>query len=267
MRWMVALALGVMLAWPMGSRAQPSEEGRTAAARALFTEGMRAVDEADFETASDRLRRSLELRESAVVRTNLALALIELGRLVEATEHLRRVQRDSEEGSDVHQVAVERLAFLEPQLGRLRIVLHGARDDVELHLDGEPVLGALIGVTQPVDPGDHHLTLVRRGVPIVTRSVTTPSGRGVTVELEVPAAEPDVAAEAFESAMSADGSPRETEAGGIETEWWFWALAGLVVVGAGIGIAVGVHLSSQPPEPSLRGDDDRTHLTLVEWRP
>jgi hypothetical protein len=269
----IALASGVFLgsfaisrgvAWAQDASASDAET--TASARALFEQGMTAVDARDFETAADRLARSLELRDSPVARTNYALALIELGRLVEASEHLRRVQRAAPAESRVHQIASERLASIEPRLGRLLVVVTGDTADVQVRVDDAPMPPALVGVEHPVDPGAHRVSLQRGDVELVSSSVSVESGQTENVSL---AARPPTAEErAAQSWVSDEGllpGAQDTPSGGVEQEWWFWTLIAAVVIGAGVGITIAVvTYEPQPAEPTLLGDDGTTHLTLVQ---
>ncbi len=252
----VALASLLFLLGAPTARAQSGEDAeRTAAARALFQEGMRAVDAHDWETAADRLRRSLALRSSPVVAYNLSLALIELGQLVEASEHLRSVQRESGEGSDAHRLASQRLAEVLPRLGRLRIDVTGSPAGTEVRLDDHVVPEALIGAPQPADPGPHRVTLVRRGEQLAMSEVTVASGEEAVVTLYAPpSAELDP-----DDALPVGG-------GGVEREWWFWTIIGGVAVAAVVGIVLAVVLTT-PGEalPYLPGDSGAVHPTLLEW--
>lgn len=273
--WVRAAGVGATIAlvatlWAGRTSAQPAPEDaeRTAAARALFTQGMAAVDAGDWSGAADRLRRSLALRASAVVRFNLALALIELGRFVEASEHLRSVQREAPESSELRQLAAERLEQVLPRLGRLRIELRGPRDDVEVHLDGVRVPDALVGAEQPADPGPRRVSAHRlqRGaqVELAAREVTVESGRAASVELDVPPPPPTPE----ELAARRELSPAEDE--GIERQWWLWTLVGVLAAGAAVGIAVFLTAgTSQPslldPPPYIEGDSGAIYGTLLEF--
>lgn len=238
----------------------------TASARALFEQGMAAVDARDFETAADRLSRSLELRDSPVVRTNYALALIELGRLVEASEHLRQVQRVAPADSRVHQIASDRLASLEPRLGRLMVLVTGATENVQVRVDDVPMPPALIGVEHPIDPGAHRISLHRGEVELASSSASVEAGRTASVSLEARPPTPEEAAAA--SWVGEEDLLPGTQQGaneGVEQQWWFWTLIAAVVVGIGVGITVAVlTYEPQPGEPTLIGDDGTTHLTLVQ---
>lgn len=244
-----ALALGMVLA-SFPARAQQSDAERTAAARALFEEGMAAVDAREWPRAVDRLRRSLELRESTVVRTNLALACVETGRFVEASEHFRRVLRDTEPGSEPHRLAQEGLTRVQGRAGTLRIDVTGARDTVEVQLDGRPVAAALLGVAQPADPGVRRVSLHRYGEMLTSAQVTVQSGQQANISIEAPP-------------PPAEPPPPIAPASGVESEPWFWALIGGLVVAAGVAIALAIWASDQG-DPLIAGDDGLTHMTLVE---
>ncbi len=250
----VALAIAATAA---GARAQSDDAERTAAARALFEQGMRAVDEGDWQTAADRLGRSQALRSSPVVRYNLALALSELGRLVEASEHLRAVQRESEEGSDVHRLAGERLEAILPRFGRLVIEVAGPRETVEVQLDGAPVPDALIGVAHPADPGAHHVTMRRGDEELAGQDVTVTSGQLASVSFVAPP--PPTPEEAARAGLIESSPPPSP---GIETQWWFWTILGVVVAGAIVAIAI----AATPPQypPYVVGDSGAIHPLLVE---
>lgn len=261
---MLALTLALVLALASTAaaahaQAGPEEAERTAAARALFEEGMRAVDARDWETAADRLRRSQALRSSPVVRFNLALALSELGHFVAASEHLRAVLLDTEEGSDVHRLASERLEAILPRLGRLRIDVSGPRSTVEVRLDGERVPDALIGVPQPADPGAHRVSIHRADEELGAEDVSVTSGQLATVALVAPPAPtPEEAA----STLALTTDPVQPAEPGIETQWWFWTIIGVVVAGAAVAIAVAA--TSTQTLPYVPGDSGAVHPLLVE---
>jgi hypothetical protein len=200
----LAVALGLAVAACAGAvwagtasvcAAQSSEpsndEGveRTAAARTLFEEGMRAVDARNWALAADQLGRSLALRSSVVVRFNLALALVELGRFVEASEHLRAVQREAPEDALVRVLAAERLGQVLARIGRLRIDVSGPLEGREVRLDDAPVPDALLGAAQPADPGVHRVRAVQRSdqTELAFEEVRVESGALARVSLSLPA--------------------------------------------------------------------------------
>ncbi len=239
-----------------------SEEQTTAAARALFQEGMAAVDAQDFETAVDRLRRSVTLRESQVVRFNLALALLETGGYLEATEHLRLVIRREEGGGELATAATERLRHAEGQLGRLRVMIDGSRDGVVTEVDGNVMPEALVGVEQPADPGIHRVAVLRLDRELATAEAAVSTGQTTEIRLVAPPPSDE------ELSLMADGHAPfvggDDDGGGIESQWWFWTLLGAVVVG-GVTAAILATVLSGPAAPTLRGDDRLIHSTLLEF--
>ena len=56
------------------------------------------------------------------------------------------------------------------------------------------------------------------------------------------------------AATSLPNADRRASSGGIETEWWFWTLIGVAVVGAGVGIGAGVAASTPSSAPPIPGD-------------
>lgn len=242
------------VAAPCVARGQGEDPERTAAARALFEEGMRAVDARDFETAADRLRRSNQLRFSPVVAYNLSLALIEIGRFVEASEHLRAVQRASAEGSEAHRLASQRLAEILPRLGRLRIDVTGSREGTEVRLDGAPVPTALVGVPQPADPGLHRVTLHRDDEQLGASEVTVASGELAIVSLYAPPAPRPRRIDALGTTAPAP----------VEREWWFWTLIGTGIAALAVGVVVAIILASPQPLPYINGDSGLSHPALLE---
>ncbi len=276
-------AMSVWLGGGSVGVAQSGDGGveRTAAARALFEEGMHAVDARDWATAADQLGRSLALRPSLVVRFNLALALVELGRFVEAGEHLRTVQREAPEDADVRTLAAERLEQVLARVGRLRIDVSGPLEGREIRLDDVPVPSALLGVAQPANPGPHRVRALRRSdqSELASAEVRVESGALASVALslpEPPRAGPAAPASSTEPAPAQpavdprplDGPPSapspSPDPGGIEREAWFWTLVGVFTVGVGVAVGVGV-LTTQPAPPDyIRGDGGSTFTTLLE---
>jgi len=236
----------------------------TAAARALFDEGMNAVDAGNFQQATDLLSRSIELRDSPVTRTNLALALVELGHLVAATEHLRAAIRMAEPSSRVWELASNYLRDLEPRLGQLRIAVEGSPEGTEVRLDGRAVPAALVGVYQPVDPGHHSIELFRGDDRLSDQRVQIVSGRRSSVTLVAGA--PTAAPLAVNAGGGDDATASGDDGGGsVAEEAWFWILIGALVLGAGAGITAAVLVSTAEPEYQI-GDSGLAHGTLLEVR-
>ncbi|MFK7989510.1 MAG: tetratricopeptide repeat protein [Sandaracinaceae bacterium] len=270
----VLLALLVVTAGVCGAGVGPSTAAAqeetsaedTALARSLFQQGMEAIDNGDYETGADRLGRSLQVRDSVVVRANYALALIELGRLVEASEHLRTVQRATEPGSDAHQLAAVQLGRVQPMLGSVQIDVAGASEGVEVQIDGRSVPAAALGVPQPADPGERVITLHRAEQELLRQVVTVTREQTRTVSLTAP---PPSAAELAEAeAARTQIVERERiivrEGGGVEEEAWFWVLITGLAAGAVAAVVTAIVVTNQGGGEFEEGSSRNTFLTLVE---
>lgn len=165
----------------------PSEEAaatNSAAARALFAEGLTAAEAGDHAAAADRFERALELRWAAPIAYNFAEALSRMGRLVEAIENLHAIER-SEASLDVKETARARREELEPSVGRLRVVLTPDEPGLSIRVDGRPLPQALRGVAFPVDPGERRLTIHRGAQEAGVAQSTVVAGVETTVHVEV----------------------------------------------------------------------------------
>src|SRR4030095_4862585 len=93
-----------------------------------------------------------------------ARSLEKLGQLVQAAEaYVRTTRAELGENSpqafkDAVEQAQAELAKLRPRIPQLKIVIRGTKpEDVKLTLDGQTVSTALIGISRPVNPGEHRL--------------------------------------------------------------------------------------------------------------
>jgi len=209
-----------------------------ATARALFQEGVGFVDALEWAQAADRFERALALYDSAVIRFNLATVYDELGRLVEASEHLRDVIRRDDADEDVRQAARDRLTAVDARIAHLTIRVEGEADEVTR--DDVPVPTVALGVSAPVDPGSHTLRAMRGGEVVATETVELAEAASEEVVLSVPPAVviPDPVLPDPDPALSDEP---------FYAQWWFWSLIGVVVVGAAVGIGVGVGVSQESP--------------------
>jgi hypothetical protein len=202
------VALATVAAWvgagaPRSAFAQEPSDEDVAAARALFAEGRTLAEGGEWQTAADRFRRALALRPAPAIRYNLAAALAQLGRLVEAAEQLRAAVREASLRDAARAPSEELLGEIEPRIGRLTIRLQGEGRGTQVTLDGRLVSLARIGVATPVDPGSH-VIVVRQGNLDATRQVNLPDGGSAEVVVPVPTGRPPVSGPGLES------GPRES---------------------------------------------------------
>jgi hypothetical protein len=240
----ITMLLCVLLAGPAQAAAQAtSEERDTATARALFREGLELSDLGDLEGAADRFRRSLEIRPSPVVEYNLGSTLVELGRLVEASERLNHVLQhfDREPGGNerVHRAARALHERISARIARLTIEVRGFSEGDEVELDGVRHPEQALGVGAPVDPGTHRVTVERDGAELASTEIELAEGANESVVLEVipvaPAIEPNEQIERVERRSSDPVPPvlvpEEDDSGVIESPWlWIAVTAGAAAI-------------------------------------
>jgi hypothetical protein len=260
----------MVLAWgPIGAATAqaPVDEEATAAARALFEDGVRLADAGDHQQAADRFRRSLQLRRSLVVAYNLASSLVQIGRLVEASEVVRSILRDADAPARLRAAAEELLDRVTPQIGRLTVHVTGHSEGVEVRMDGEPVPSVLVGVPRPVDPGGHTVSIHRGGTVLGSRDVSIEPGGVAEVSLEapppVPTPEEVVQRQGDERLVLDLGSGARSSSVAVATQggrsvaeepaFWVGVGGGLVAV-AVAAIVIGV-VATQEPAP-VPGDFD-----------
>jgi len=180
------LLLLMILASPVGppdALAQEGEATRSAAARALFESGLAEVDAEHWDVAASEFGRALALRPSPIIRLNLAIALGHLGRVVEATELLREVVRDSSAPEDARANARVTLEETEPRIAWIRLHFVGDRHHAEVRIDGHAISWALADAPIPRDSGAHVVAVHIAGRdPLSERVVLAPgSSRDVTL--------------------------------------------------------------------------------------
>lgn len=243
--FLLALALGIVVPWETAHAQSASEQ---ALARDQFREGVRAAREQRWPDAVDAFQRSLELAPRPMTMMNLAGALAQVGRLVEAAEAYRMFLSEAQTGAAarVRGEAQTQLETLETRIPHVRLQITGRLDSDTVTLDEYQLSAAAIGSPLPVDPGPHTLTISRDGAE--PRAVTFTAQEGVQSEV-VLEAWPDLGApvpDRDEPDPLAETSPATGRS--IFDEPAFWIVGGVVLAGliAG-GVAIGVTTQSAPP--------------------
>lgn len=171
-------------------RAQEASAAETAAARALAVDGLKLARAGNCTEAVPKLERAEKLYHSTVVASRLGECYVDVGRLVEGTEVLRKVLRDpqpSEPGSALVK-ALERaqrvLDAAMPRIAGLTIKLANI-PDVSIKVDGSVVASALLDTEIPSDPGEHTVEASAPGYLTSTTRVSVAAGerRSVTLTL------------------------------------------------------------------------------------
>jgi hypothetical protein len=266
------LCLGLAHAAPLAAQGS-DDPSRDASARALFQEGLSLAEREDWQSAEDRFRRALSLRASPVIAYNLASALVERGKLIEASEVLRRVEHDDKVDPSMKQSAIKLQAELATRIGRIAVTARDKQPTDRVVLDGNELLDAQLGVEIPIDPGKHRLSLERGGQTFDAQTLEVRAGGSERVTLIAPRApSPRAVAAATLSepaptaALSADSnavSEQPQSVQPITAQWWFWT--GVAVVAVGTIALVAVAASSGSPDkaqPAYKGNFTPASLTV-----
>jgi len=185
------IALSLCVAVP--ANAQSDED--KAAARALATQGAKALQENKYAETIDLVTRAEALFHAPPHLLMIGRAQVGLGRLVAARENFLKITREqlsSTAPPAFKQAQVDAksdLDAIEPRIGSLRISLVGAgaasTGKVTVKMDDQPVSAALIGVHRPVDPGKHTVTAFVVGRGPVSQEVSLNDGEKKEIELSV----------------------------------------------------------------------------------
>jgi Tetratricopeptide repeat len=257
----IAVALALVAAEP--ARADGSDASRSAAARSAFEEGVRSADAHAYKEARAHFERALELRDSPVIRFNLATVLVELGQLVEASELFRALELDARASDDLRTRSEAQYEALRARFAKLVVTLQTPHTDVVVELDEHPLSAAALGVGMPVDPGSHAVRALRGGELRAEERVILGEGEERTLSLRVvePEPAPVVAAPAARALPSprAPTAPvvpeRVPEHGSKRRRRWALGLTGAALAVGG-AVAAYVAAASRSSAGGARGDFD-----------
>lgn len=183
----IALWLGLSLGLSSSAKAESTDPARTASARALFEEGVAHVDRDAWGPAAESFRRALSLRDSQVIRYNLASALVELGKLVEASELLHMVQADGQADAGLKQQAADKLAEIKPRIARIEVQCALSLPGLIVELDDATLSAAQLDVPLTVDPGEHVARARLDGAVVDEQRAQLGPGENLTLSLRPPA--------------------------------------------------------------------------------
>lgn len=181
----VLLAMSISQA-PSAHAAGPSQ-AQVQAARELFQEAERDEDGKRWSEALEKLRRVAAVKLTPGVRYHMALCEENLGQLVAALGDytLAENQARAENAPDVLRLVGEKLKGLKLRVPRLTIVVPGDVPDVEVRLDGEPILKAMWGVQIPLDPGEHKIEAKAPGRVPMARTIAMQERDSTLLEVKL----------------------------------------------------------------------------------
>lgn len=166
----LSAALGTALLGAAGPAAAQTDEQRSGA-RTLATEGAQAFNEGRFKDAVDLFAKAESLVHAPPHLLFMARAHTKLGQYVKAREAYLKIVKEPlapnapQAFRDAQAAAEEERKQVEPHIGRLNITVEGAEGakDLAVAVDGQPFPVVLLGVPQPMDPGEHTVTATATG--------------------------------------------------------------------------------------------------------
>jgi hypothetical protein len=195
-----------------GPAAAQTDEQR-ASARALATEGAAAFNEGRYKDSADLFARAESLMHAPPHLLFLARSYNKNGQVVKARETYMKIVKEQLPPSapqafrDAQSAAQDELRAVEPRIAKLTIQVTGAEDvkDLSVSVDGTAIPSVMIGIAQPVDPGEHKVTAVATGKRAQPQSVTLKEGErsALTLKLE---SDPNAVAPAVPAAAAAPGA-------------------------------------------------------------
>jgi len=227
-------------------------------ARSLFKEGVASMRAGDWSQAEDQLRSALSLKDSPVIRYNLALSLEKQSKFVEAETLLQVVIIDPVTKPSLVDRALEVRLRAIASIATLNLSITGELQDVSLSLDGEEVQAGHLESGVKVNPGVHVLTATRNGQEVARTEGSVAAGTTGQLVLDVPAADTTAPTPTETAAQSTSEptvepdpyvQPSSSDEGGVLSSPWFWMGTGALLAGA-VVVAVLAGGNPEPKEPT-----------------
>ena len=257
----LAAFISAALMLTVGFAGAQSDEQR-AAARSLALEGAKACEEARWKECADLFQRAESIVHAPPHLLYQARAHEKLGHIVKARELYLKIARERladnapEAFRKAQAVSSESAQKLEPLIGYLTIKVEGGDpSSVTVTFDGEVLPAALVGVSRPVDPGEHKIEAKGATLAASPQVARIAEGARETITLTLePAAATAAAApeEAPAPQASATAAPADSGAdnGKKTLRIASFAALGVGVVGAAVGTIFALKSKSN------RGDAD-----------
>jgi tetratricopeptide (TPR) repeat protein len=155
-----------------------------AAARALFSSGVKMQESGNPAGALDLFRRADSLYSAPTIQLHLAECQAEVGQLVESAETYRRLINTvlPSDASAPFRAAQtqgqQELPAVESRIPQLRVDVAPANaDGLEVQIDGIVQSAALVGVSHPVNPGEHRVVATAPGYGPAETTMRVPEGK------------------------------------------------------------------------------------------
>ncbi|HEY6173458.1 MAG TPA: tetratricopeptide repeat protein, partial [Kofleriaceae bacterium] len=192
----VALATGRASAQPavMPAPSEASQDGdrpwangvpdeEQVAARDLYAAGNDEFAESRFAQALARYKEAIQHWDHPAIRFNMAVCLINLDRLVEASDSLERSLAYGAVvlGNDAYQQGLTYRKLLDTRLAHVKI--HCAEPGSVVTLDGKYLFTGPATAEQSLLPGEHQLAATKPGFRTAVVTFTGTAGKRVTYDL------------------------------------------------------------------------------------
>lgn len=250
-------AVALSLCMSSGAAHGQTDEQR-AGARSLATEGVAAFNGGRYKEAIDLLTRAETLMHAPPHLLYLARAYSKVGQFVKAREAYLRITKEQLPANappafrDAQTTAQKEISAVDPKIASIEIKVEGAEaaKDLTVKVDGNPIPSVLVGVQQPIDPGEHRIEASATAFRAQSQTVRIgDGGKGsVVLRLEpdptvsppaVPAARratPEAGAPAPRVVAARDPStPTETASSGSGLRIGAYTAFGVGAVGVGAG--------------------------------
>ena len=189
-----ALVVVAILACTKIAFAGPPSAADVATARELYKQGADALDAGNAPLAVEKLTAGWSLAKTPVIGTDLAMAHLKLGHLVEARESALAVMRlpvspDETTRSTQARLAAEQLSDkLAARIPKLTINIDGlAGHDGTLTVDSNTVPLVAASAPRAMNPGAHRVAIVTDDARHAEVDVTLVEGKETPITLSLPA--------------------------------------------------------------------------------
>ena len=248
----IAVALVALSISGVASADEPSAAD-IAAARSLSQEGTKLANANKCAEAIDKLSRAEKLFHAPTTLSRLGECQVKVGRVVEGTENLNRVVRETLAPNapkafvKAQERAKELLPAARAKIAKLTVTVNAPKGaEIAVRVDGEPMNSANLGTERPVDPGEHTIEASAPGHTSAKAKAQLKEGgaESVTLTIEVDPNAPKIAA-----AQPTDPKPKDTPPPPPPRESSskvpVFLAFGVGLVGIGVGATFGVLASGK----------------------
>jgi hypothetical protein len=182
----VALVFTTLAVFTAGTERVASAQGSPSAsdisaARALFASGVKLQESGKPAEALELFRRADRVYAAPTIELHLAECQALVGQLVESAETYRRLintQLPADASAPfkaAQQQGQSELPAVDARVPQLRVDVAPANvDGLEVQVDGTVLNAALVGISRPINPGEHRVSASAPGYAPAETSVTIP---------------------------------------------------------------------------------------------